>query len=78
MTDDDTDHIRDTDQVHARVYNELDIGEEQVSSNECWDVDDDAALEAVDYGEPVAPIHADLDLGDEQVTSNECYDVEDD
>lgn len=51
-----------------RVYDELDIGEEQVTSNECWEVDD-----AV---EPEAPIHKDLDLGEEQVTSNECYDVE--
>jgi hypothetical protein len=68
----------DTDQVHARVYEELDIGEEQVSSNECWDVDGDAELEAPgEYDELVAPIHADLDLGNEQVSSNECYDVED-
>lgn len=51
-----------------RVYEELDIGYEQVSSNECWEVDDAAELEA--------PVHSDLDLGEEQVTSNECYDVE--
>ena len=66
----------DTDQVYEMVYKELDIGEEQVSSNECWDVDEDAGLEAMGYGEPEAPIHADLDLGDEQVSSNECYDVD--
>ena len=64
------------DQRYETVYEELDIGYEQVSSNECWDVDDDVGLEAVDDGEPEAPIHADLDLGEEQVTSNECYDVE--
>jgi hypothetical protein len=51
-----------------RVYEELDIGEEQVSSNECWEVDDAAELEP--------QVHSDLDLGEEQVTSNECYDVE--
>lgn len=63
----------DTDQV----YEELDIGNEQVSSNECWDVDNDAGLEAIHAGsEPEAAIHEDLDLGEEQVTSNECYDVE--
>jgi hypothetical protein len=54
--------------VTDRVYEELDIGEEQVSSNECWDVDETP--------EPQAAIHADLDLGEEQVTSNECYDVD--
>ena len=51
-----------------RAYEELDIGEEQVSSNECWEVEEAAEVEA--------PVHADLDLGEEQVTSNECYDVE--
>jgi hypothetical protein len=51
-----------------RVYEELDIGEEQVSSNECWEVDDATELQA--------PVYGDLDLGQEQVTSNECYDPE--
>jgi len=51
-----------------RVYEELDIGEEQVSSNECWEVDD--------ADEPQAAVYEDLDLGQEQVTSNECYDPE--
>jgi hypothetical protein len=50
-----------------RVYEELDIGEEQVSSNECWVVDD--------ANEPEAPVYEDLALGEEQVTSNECYDT---
>jgi hypothetical protein len=82
VINDDTDHsrnadqVREADQAHETVYNELDIGEEQVSSNECWDVDD-ASLESIDYSEPETPIHANLDLGEEQVTSNECYDVED-
>jgi hypothetical protein len=76
VTNDDTDQIRDTDRVHETVYNELDIGNEQVSSNECWDVDEDASPDAIDYGEPESLIHANLDLGEEQVTSNECYDVE--
>ena len=50
------------------VYEELDIGEEQVSSNECWDED---------YADEIeAPIYADLDLGEEQVASNECFDDE--
>ena len=49
-----------------RVYEELDIGEEQVSSNECWELND--------ADEPEAPVYEDLDLGEEQVTSNECYD----
>jgi hypothetical protein len=83
VTNDDTDHSRDADQfreadqVHETVYNDLDIGEEQVSSNECWDVDEDASRDAIDYREPESPIHENLDLGEEQVTSNECYDVED-
>ena len=51
-----------------RVYEELDIGAEQVSSNECWEIDESEEVEA--------PVHGDLDLGEEQVTSNECYDVE--
>ena len=65
-----------TEQIPETVYNELDIGEEQVSSNECWDVYDEADLETVAYSEPPSPIHANLDLGEEQVSSNECYDVE--
>ena len=73
MNDDHTDQI----QITTRVYEDLDIGGEQVSSNECWDLDDDAELNLFDYPEPESPIHADLDLGNEQVTSNECYDVED-
>lgn len=77
MTNDDSDQLRDTDPVHETVYNELDIGDEQVSSNECWDVDEDASPYAIDDSEPESPIHANLDLGDEQVTSNECYDIED-
>ena len=66
----------DTDPGYETIYKELDIGDEQVSSNECYDVDEDAGLETIASGEPEAPVHADLDLGDEQVTSNECYDVE--
>ncbi|MCA1576778.1 MAG: hypothetical protein LC794_05365 [Acidobacteria bacterium] len=83
MTNDDPDQIRDADevrnadQVHETVYNELDIGQEQVSSNECWDADDEASPDAIDYSEPESLIHANLDLGEEQVTSNECFDVED-
>ena len=53
---------------NEQIFEELDIGEEQVSSNECWN-DDDA-------GEIDAPVYADLDLGEEQVTSNECFDEE--
>jgi hypothetical protein len=51
-----------------QIYEELDIGEEQVSSNECWDEDESGDIDA--------PVYADLNLGDEQVTSNECYDDE--
>ena len=51
-----------------QIYEELDIGEEQVSSNECWDDDESGDIDA--------PVYADLNLGDEQVTSNECYDDE--
>jgi hypothetical protein len=54
--------------VNDQTYEELDIGEEQVSSNECWDVDE--------AGEIYAPVFPDLNLGEEQVTSNECFDVE--
>ena len=74
MVDDESDQI----EITTRVYEDLDIGTEQVSSNECWDVDEEADLESIKYAEPESPIHADLDLGNEQVTSNECYDVEED
>jgi hypothetical protein len=50
------------------VYEDLDIGNEQVTSNECW---------APDESENMAErVYKDLRLGEEQVTSNECYDVE--
>ena len=52
--------------IDDRIYEELDIGEEQVSSNECWDDDE--------RGEIEAPVYPDLNLGEEQVTSNECFD----
>lgn len=52
--------------VREEIHEELDIGEEQVSSNECWD---DEELDA--------PVYDDLDLGEEQVASNECFDDED-
>lgn len=51
------------------VYEDFDLGDEQVTSNECWEVD-----ELDDASENVYP---DLNLDEEQVTSNECYDVED-
>jgi hypothetical protein len=54
--------------ANEQIFEELDIGEEQVSSNECWN-DDEA-------GEIYAPVYGDLNLGEEQVTSNECFDVE--
>jgi hypothetical protein len=54
--------------LNEEIYEELEIGEEQVSSNECWDVDE---LDEID-----APVYPDLNLGEEQVTSNECFDVE--
>ena len=72
MVNDETDQI----QVTTRVYEDLDIGGEQVSSKECWDVDEDVEPDSLEYAEPESAIHADLDLGNEQVTSNECYDVE--
>lgn len=50
-----------------RTYEDLDIGDEQVTSNECWDLDEP---ERVAYR-----VYRDLQLGEEQVTSNECYDV---
>ena len=50
------------------IYEELDIGEEQVSSNECWEADEESEIEA--------PVYGDLYLGEEQVTSNECFDVD--
>jgi hypothetical protein len=57
-----------TKMTNEQTYEEVDIGEEQVSSNECWDVDE--------AGEVYTPVFADLNLGEEQVTSNECFDVE--
>lgn len=52
----------------AEVYPDLDIGEEQVTSNECW------APEEIETS--IDPVYPPLNLGEEQVTSNECYDVE--
>jgi hypothetical protein len=52
-----------------RTFDDLDLGDEQVTSNECWDPD---VEEEVTEG-----VYPDLDLDEEQVTSNECYDVED-
>lgn len=54
--------------VRKEIHEELDIGDEPVSSSECWDDDDDEAPE-ID-----APVYDDLDLGEEQVASNECFD----
>ena len=51
------------------VYEDLDIGNEQVTSNECWAPDESDSVSDQTY--------RDLHLGQEQVTSNECYDVED-
>ena len=50
---------------YEQIFEELDIGEEQVSSNECWDYDE--------AGELDSPVYDDDDLGDEQVASNDCY-----
>lgn len=60
-------------------YADLEIGEEQVSSNECCTPEDEIV-------EPVIPVvtdigkeivcYCDLDIGEEQVTSNECFDVD--
>ena len=49
------------------IYEDLDLGDEQVTSNECW-----APEEPEDVPDRV---YKDLRLGTEQVTSNECYDV---
>lgn len=74
MLNDKTDRVvngetdRPVDYDAARVHDDLDIGEEQVSSNECWELDD--------ADEPEVAIYAEPDLGEEQVTSNECYDPE--
>lgn len=68
------------------VFEDLDIGDEQVTSNECW-------LELDDMEEGTLEVNQDLDeekftsdeakkayqdltLGEEQVTSNECYQEE--
>ena len=48
------------------VFEDLEIRDEQVTSNECWDADDDLP----------DGVYPDLNLSGEQVTSNECYDVE--
>jgi hypothetical protein len=49
-------------------YDDLDIDNEQVTSNECWDIDESANVPH--------RIYKDLNIGAEQVTSNECYDLE--
>ena len=53
---------------NEQIHEELEIGEEQVSSNECWNVDEADEIDA--------PVYPDLYLGEEQVTSNECFDAE--
>lgn len=52
-----------------QTYEELDIGAEQVTSNECWVPPEEHS--------PGVPVYGALRIGREQVTSNECYDVED-
>jgi hypothetical protein len=56
------------DSHNPEIHEDLDIGEEQVTSNECWSLEELESLE-----ESVFP---DLNLGEEQVTSNECFNVE--
>ena len=53
---------------NEQIHEELKIGEEQVSSNECWEADEADEIDA--------PVYPDLYLGEEQVTSNECFDAE--
>jgi hypothetical protein len=56
--------------VPPRIYQALDIGEEQVTSNECYNPEGESLSMSM-----MTRLHQDLDLGQEQVTSNECYDV---
>ena len=51
------------------VYEDLELGDEPVASNECWD--DDELDDTNDV------VYSDLTQHDEPVASNECYDVED-
>ena len=51
-----------------RSYADLNIGEEQVCSNECWAPSDETVTALRLYSVPA--------IGDERVTSNECYAAE--
>lgn len=70
----------------AGVFEDLDIGEEQVTSNECWNIFDELGKlqggatqgeQASSEGDFTSSesdlVYQDLDLRDEQVLSNECY-----
>jgi hypothetical protein len=72
-------------------FQDLAIGNEQVTSNECWTIQEtlDESSDRADRivqnsgmdEQQLIPsnsdqVYQDLDLGEEQVTSNECYQEE--
>jgi hypothetical protein len=72
-------------------FPDLDIGNEQVTSNECWIMPDTLDKIAGEVNQVVQDsdidtqqllsdnsnqVYQDLDIGNEQVTSNECYQEE--
>lgn len=69
-------------------FQDLAIGNEQVTSNECWTIQEtlDELSDRADRNsgmdeQQLIPatsdqVYQDLDLGEEQVTSNECYQEE--
>jgi hypothetical protein len=53
--------------IRVQTFEDLDIGRERVTSNECWVPDEERV-----GGKRV---YRDLRIRGERVTSNECYDV---
>lgn len=56
-------------QITNEIHEDLKIGNEQVTSNECWMI-------VEDFESSENQIFDDLVIGNEQICSNECYEEE--
>lgn len=83
--------LRTSDSKATTIFEDLNIGDEQVTSNECWEIPHTLNESEEDTKQPIRDlnmsesqaisskperVYQDLDFGDEQVTSNECYQEE--
>ena len=57
--------------ISNEIYKDLNIGNEQVTSNECWVIDEE-------YKSGEKELFDEFDIGNEQVSSNECFEEEGD